>query len=528
MILIKEIFSGKVKTHAAIFFASFLFLLIFSTSTSPLYDSWGDDSAIFQAVGRGWAEGLLPYVDLFENKGPLIFLIDAIGYSIAPRVGIFLLQIPAMYLSFLLAWRSLGIFLSGKMKLAAAIFMFMHYAIYTLDGNRTEEWSMPFLMAATYFFLRGLKAEKFSCPPLYGFIYGLGFGTCVLLRTTNAAPLCLCAFLSAVFLIQAGEFKTLLKNLLNFCAGAVIVVLPFVIYFAAHGALYDALYGTILLNLNYTANASSYPLNEIYFWYVVTNFFPLILLLLSSFLALIKQRNNLTVSGFFIGVAMLIFMIKLRPYIGYCVLIIPTIPFLFIIADRIIEIYSAPFKKLIQKRGFSLKRLTINFLIACLAMIGVLWLYIYGHIFYGTLKNIFVEEYFAKREPIEFLQLKESIPEDERNSFVTWGRSGFISHWILITGMKSREKFFGYIKSFGDVDPSIRKNWFKNINDNPPQWILYCWKVNELFKRDKDTVEFKFLSNKDEELEKILQEKYHLKDMRRVSRQIMKLYRLKD
>ncbi|MBQ3450832.1 MAG: glycosyltransferase family 39 protein, partial [Selenomonadaceae bacterium] len=183
MTLIKEIFSSNLKTHAVIFFASVLFVLIFSTSTSPLYDSLGDDSAIFQAVGRGWAEGLLPYVDLFENKGPLIFLIDALGYMIRPRVGIFLLQIPAMYLSFLLAWRSLGIFLSGKVKIAAAIFMFMHYAIYTLDGNRTEEWSMPFLMAATYFFLRGLKEEKFSCPPLYGFIYGLGFGTCVLLRT---------------------------------------------------------------------------------------------------------------------------------------------------------------------------------------------------------------------------------------------------------------------------------------------------------------------------------------------------------
>lgn len=535
MKLFREIFFGKdelsrsrIFLHAALIFASVLFVFFFSTSTSPFYSSWGDDSAIFQAVGKGWAEGFLPYVSLFENKGALIFFIDAIGYSIAPRVGIFLLQIPAMYLSMLFAWRALGLYLSGKPKFAAVAFMLIFNATHYLDGNRTEEWSMPFLMAATYFFLRGLKEEKFSCPPLVGLINGLGFGACVLLRTTNALPLCCVTFLSAIFLLQTRQFKTLLRNVVNFCAGFAIIVLPFVIYFAAHDALYDALYGTILLNLNYTTNSSRYPLNGIYFWYVAVNFLPLILLAVLSFFGIIKKRNNLMASGIFIGVAMLIFMIKLRPYIGYCALIIPAIPFLFIITDRIIEIYSAPLKKIWQTKGLSLKRLGVKFLITCLVLISVLYIWLYGNIFYGTLKNIYVEEYFAKREPNEFLQLKEFIPEDERTSFATWGRGGFIGRWVLITGMKSREKFFGYIKSFSDVDPVIRKNWFKSVNDNPPQWILYCWKVNELFTRNKDSIEFKFLSNKDGELEKFLQEKYTLKAMKRVSGQIMKLYRLKD
>lgn len=528
MNLIKEIFSGSKSFHAAIFLASVLFLYLFSYSTSPLYNSLGDDSAIFQAVGKGWSEGHLPYVDLFENKGPLIFFIDAIGYMIYPRVGIFVLQLPAMYLSFLLAWRSLSLYLSCKARVAAMVFTLVYYALYFLDGNRTEEWSMPFLMAATYFFLRGLKEERFSCPPLVGLINGLGFGACVLLRTTNAAPLCCCTLLSALFLIQARDFKALWQNVLNFCAGFVIICLPFVVYFAARGALYDMLYGTILLNMTYTTNSSHYPLNEFLFFYVVANFAPLILLTIISFAGLRQDKSKLMLSGLFIGWVILIFMIKLRPYVGYCALIVPTISILFIVADRVIKFYYEPLIKILQEKTFSFKRLATKAFVVLLMSIGLFYLWGYTLMLVGIFKNIYNEEFFAKEEPAKFFQLKELIPESEQNSFVTWGRSGFVARWILITEINSRERFFGYIKSFGDVDPSIRKGWFKSVKENPPLWVLYCWKKNELYTIDKDSVELKFLSNKDAELEKFLQEKYTLKRLDDISSYIVKLYRLKD
>lgn len=524
MILIKEIFSGKVKTHAAIFFASFLFLLIFSTSTSPLYDSWGDDSAIFQAVGRGWAEGLLPYVDLFENKGPLIFLIDAIGYSIAPRVGIFLLQIPAMYLSFLLAWRSLGIFLSGKMKLAAAIFMFMHYAIYTLDGNRTEEWSMPFLMAATYFFLRGLKAEKFSCPPLIGFIYGLGFGTCVLLRMLNAAPLCLCAFLSAVFLIQAGEFKTLLKNLLNFCAGAVIVVLPFVIYFAAHGALYDALYGTILLNLNYSAQRGNFLMENLdeYTIHIVVHFIPLFIMIAGGAIEFIKNKSRVALSTSFIGAVMLILFMKLSPYLGYYALITPLLPILFVVLADLQKI----FRGLWSGRSFSLKRTVCKFLLVSIAFYPLILL---RTIELGIVNNNSEElrEYHSEQNNAMF-RISKIIPPEERGSVMIWGEGFQMSHWILETGIMPRCRFFGNIKAFATVDPNVKREWFENARNDLPKWIIYSAPEKELLDEEMPTWMKSFRINRDADVEELLKEKYSIEAGMETYLDLLFLYRLKD
>ena len=521
--MFREIFSGKATTHAAIFLTSVLFVFLFSTSTSPLYNFLGDDSAIFQAVGKGWSEGHLPYVDLFENKGSLIFLIDALGYMIYPRVGIFILQIPAMYLSFLLTWQALSLYLSGKVRVAAAVFMLIFDAIYYLDGNRTEEWSMPFLMAATYFFLRGLKAENFSCPPLVGLINGVGFGVCVLLRMMNAVPLCLCAFLSALFLIQARDFKALWQNVLTFCLGALIIVLPFVIYFAAHGALYNMLYGTILLNLNYSAQRENFLVTHLdeYSVYIVIHFMSLFIMIAIGLSEFIKNKSRTAFSGIFIGVIMLILLFKLSPYQGYCALITPLLPILFIIlAD-----FPKKIRELWAVKVFSPKK-TIRKLILVLLMIYPLILF--GNMVYVVHyeNSGYVRKYRLEKNA-ELLRFGELIPPDERGSVMIWGAGTHVSHWILITGIYPRCRFFGNVKAFANVDPNVKREWLEVARTNPPQWIIYSAPVSEFTGDYPDDWTKHFRQNRDADVERLLQERYNLVDETETYQNFFGIYRLK-
>ena len=58
---------------------SMLFLLFFSTSTSPLYKDYQDDSAIFITVGKMLKDGKVLYKDIFDHKGPVFFFIEYIG-----------------------------------------------------------------------------------------------------------------------------------------------------------------------------------------------------------------------------------------------------------------------------------------------------------------------------------------------------------------------------------------------------------------------------------------------------------------
>lgn len=72
----------KHKSIIFSFLGSTIFLLIFSWSTSPLYLTYGGDSLFFQIIGLGITQGKIPYVDLFDHKGPVPFFMDALGYSL--------------------------------------------------------------------------------------------------------------------------------------------------------------------------------------------------------------------------------------------------------------------------------------------------------------------------------------------------------------------------------------------------------------------------------------------------------------
>lgn len=519
----KEIFSGKITFHAALVTASVLFVYLCSTSTSPRYEFLGDDSAIFQAVGKGWVKGHLPYVDLFENKGALIFLIDALGYMIYPRVGIFILQIPAMYLSMLFAWRALGLYLSGKARLAATIFMLIFDAMYYLDGNRTEEWSMPFLMVATYFYLRGLKEERFSCPPLVGFIYGLGFGACVLLRTTNALPICCYVFLSAIFLIRANDFKILLRNAINFCAGFVLIVLPFVIYFAAHGALYDMLYGTILLNVTYSAQRSSFLITHLdeFATYIVIHFMPLFLMILTCTIELAINKSRVAISGLFCATLMLIMLMKSSPYQGYCALITPLLPMFFVVLAKRMKNFSA----LSTVKGLSFKRMAYKSLIIML----IIYSLIPGNVIISHLRNInsdFMTKYI-RNEITDMQRLAEHIPPEERSSVMIWSEGLHASHWILATGIFPRCRFFNNVKAFANVDPNVKREWLEIARDNPPQWIIYSAHISEFSDEETSAWIKYFRQNRDLDVERLLQDGYNLEDEMETYMDSFMLYSLK-
>ena len=64
--------------------ATVLMLLI--SRDSYLYDIWWrGDTNWFMTCGRAWMEGLTPYADFADSKGPLLWLIYGIGYLLSPH-----------------------------------------------------------------------------------------------------------------------------------------------------------------------------------------------------------------------------------------------------------------------------------------------------------------------------------------------------------------------------------------------------------------------------------------------------------
>ena len=65
---------------------SAVFMLFASPYTTPLNAYYGYDSAVFMSFGKGITHGLRLYLDLYDNKGPMIFYFNALGYLLGGRM----------------------------------------------------------------------------------------------------------------------------------------------------------------------------------------------------------------------------------------------------------------------------------------------------------------------------------------------------------------------------------------------------------------------------------------------------------
>ena len=169
-------------------------MLLFASQCSPLYpiNLW-DDANCLLTVGRVMRRGGVLYRDIYEQKGPLLYLIHALAACISDTSfwGVYVLEIPALTAALALA-----------------------YAEY---GRRA----------------RPMRAKRLL---LCGVLAG---GIATIKYTLLGAMIGLCAVEGALALKEGGAPRAL-KSAGVFLAGMAIPILPWVIYFAANGALRDA------------------------------------------------------------------------------------------------------------------------------------------------------------------------------------------------------------------------------------------------------------------------------------------------
>ena len=73
------------------------------------------DPIIYGIVGNGWMEGLMPYRDLFDQKGPLIFLIYGISFLLFKSFWlVFLLEGAAIFVSMVFSYKIAVLFISAR------------------------------------------------------------------------------------------------------------------------------------------------------------------------------------------------------------------------------------------------------------------------------------------------------------------------------------------------------------------------------------------------------------------------------
>lgn len=248
----------KLGMSCTLVLSAFLFVLLFSRAVSPLYTFEGSDSSVFKLMGYAILKGKIPYVDIFDHKGPVIYLIEAFGQWLYPgRLGLFVLAGVSLSISVLCWYKGARLFTTPAKSLLTVLLTLWVYYFYTYSdgGNYTEDWNVLFISVANYtllllFFGKGKTGYALMA---YGCLIGACLACSFLIRPNDAVALIAAPILGmSVLQIREKRLLPLSRWISGALLGFVFIIAIFVIWFAAHDALPDLWYGLIGFNSRYS------------------------------------------------------------------------------------------------------------------------------------------------------------------------------------------------------------------------------------------------------------------------------------
>lgn len=244
-----------------LFVSSILFITICSKN-SPLYifNDWVDGNAFF-TMGKGIMNGMVPYKDLFEQKGPILYFIYGVGYLISNTnlFGIYILEIISFTIFLFYCMKIINIVLEKKYALFIAILTgaIITSSIPFVQGGSAEEFCLPLLAISFYHFLIYIDKKTYDRKILFinGFIAGI-----VSLIKFNLLGFWF-IWMALVFFkhFLKKEYKVAFKSCVPFLLGMGTPILLFVIYFIITGSLKDFYEAYIKFNIgSYTTDVSKW------------------------------------------------------------------------------------------------------------------------------------------------------------------------------------------------------------------------------------------------------------------------------
>ena len=224
-----------------------------------------DDSAIFFTSGKALMNGMTPYVDFADSKGPLLWLIYGIGYLLShyDYTGVFWLSWLSYSITFIFIFKTSQLFLKDKQLAfisSVSMIMFIFFSWFHHE-IKSEDWCQPFITATIYYACRMLYYENTKKSDIRNafFVFGISFTACLLIKFSIAA------MLSSVFIYliyyQLKKQVNIMFSILWSISGALIMALPFVfylIYIGAFNAFIDEYFINTLITINNSRNQTSY------------------------------------------------------------------------------------------------------------------------------------------------------------------------------------------------------------------------------------------------------------------------------
>ena len=444
----------------ALFLFSALFVLVHSTSTSFLYPyPETGDSFVFQTIGKFWVDGVIPYRDLFDNKGPFLYAMNALGYWLTDsRTGLLIVQIPIFYLLSVITFRFMRLGFNSKTSFGITLILLLGLSLGYNGGNNACEYGMPLLVLSSYLFYKWLQQpfESTKNHPLqYSFVYGFTIGICLLTRASNSLIIFILLAYVLFHELTHKQFRSLFQNLLTAAAGTLAICLPFVLYFYANDALDDLYYSVIACNFNYlrTTGLMIPPMHLKRAAALLCAYVNLLTFLGLAVLQIFAYFRKHTILWLIISVVCIVFFLRTNCYPNYAHICFP----LAIIA--LLEVKRL-FKEVYHKQY--LKRLACSVAFIILAVNGFNGIY-------SATKNALHDSTPQKNLYTAYDSILKELPTDGYSSFIGYD---ILPEMYLRWNIRPCYRFFALQSFSRSYNPAIYKQTKEEFMNGDAQWIL--------------------------------------------------------
>ncbi len=470
------------------FISSVLFLLFYSTATSPLTSYYGEDSAFYAMVGAAMKHGLLPYRDFYEMKGPYMFWIEYFGQLISEgRFGTFCIQTINMTLTIGIILCIVNLLLKKVtvkkiqkfvIYICSVLFSLLIISFTFEGGNLTEEFSYPVMVLCLYLCLKYFDDQDRSSvsnhPLKIGFIYGMAFGFFAFVRIINAAFLGAVLLTIVIYLISKKNWKNILQNAVVFIAGVIVAMLPACIWALTQGILKDMIRQVFVLAFSYSTElnmADRFMLVKNFVWPMIVIGMVSIFLYFTSF----KKKWPLLLLSVSSAVILLIAVSMGDGYLHYFSLQLPNavLALYFLISTCLGNCETD-----INDSSYCRESVQENIRIVLSVCIVILAIGMQKDVIRD--KTLAVANYTVQSirqgnpdegDVVYIQDIMNQIPDDEKDSVYLYG-FGSCSQWYAKAGIFPPNKYCDWQPHWIILYPEIKDELLDYIGSRSAKWIV--------------------------------------------------------
>jgi hypothetical protein len=228
-----------------------------SSPINPFFTALpGTDSGVFLMIGQGMLDGKVLYVDFFDHKGPLIYLINCVGLWLGGTRGVWFIEFLLMCVSVFIAYKIARFFAGRFPALVATFFAFTTLSRVFQGGNFTEEYALPFMFFSLYVFVNWFYADQEPDGWPIG-VVGFCLGCILMLRPNMLGFWAGVGCVMLINMLHHREYLKLLRYILYFLLGVFVCVAPFIFYLWINNALTDFVYQFLVFNRAYAMSSLS-------------------------------------------------------------------------------------------------------------------------------------------------------------------------------------------------------------------------------------------------------------------------------